>query len=176
MRIVSENSEQDLARQRAERTARAAVRQLTANLIRVTRGAGKPHEIGRQAVALLEAMQAHWDAARFWPFDEMADALQMDERPKWPPNADPEEVNRHYAEQMIVAGALQVVASRLVGQATQQRAGEAELHRGVREMERISDERRKKRAAVALAARKGTAAGRAVKARRKRSTTKPKDR
>jgi hypothetical protein len=56
MRIVSEKSEAQIARHQAEiardramNKASWALRELTANLLRVTRGAGKPYEIGRQA-------------------------------------------------------------------------------------------------------------------------------
>jgi hypothetical protein len=52
MRIVSENSETDLARQRALDQVDWKIRELTANLLRITRGAGKPYEIMQQMMQL----------------------------------------------------------------------------------------------------------------------------
>jgi hypothetical protein len=43
MRIVSENSEADFARNTAMAKVDWALRDLTANLMRVTRGAGRPY-------------------------------------------------------------------------------------------------------------------------------------
>lgn len=168
MRIVSENSEQDLARLRAEGDARRAVSELTANLLRITRGAGKPDEIARHLSALATAMQEHWDAAKFWPYDELADELRCDNRewlPEWRMRTSDEELERLDATEEIIAGALQIVASRLLGQRTQETAGDHQLLAGVN---RILALRRGQDRRASAAAR----APRSVKPKRKPRTKK----
>jgi hypothetical protein len=59
MHTVSENSEADLARQRASDQVEWKIRELTANLLRITRGAGKPYEIMQQMVDLAETMRGY---------------------------------------------------------------------------------------------------------------------
>lgn len=51
-------------------------------------------------------------------------------------------------EHRVVRGALQVAASRLIGQLTQERAGEDEMHFGIREITAIHDAERRARAKV----------------------------
>jgi hypothetical protein len=53
------------------------------------------------------------------------------------------------AEHTIYRGALQTLASELIGQNTQQRSGENEFHQGLRQLERIREERMRKEAARA---------------------------
>ena len=48
-----------------------------------------------------------------------------------------EELAEYHAKQAIIRGALQIVASRLVGQLTQERAGDHEMYRGLNRMEEI---------------------------------------
>jgi hypothetical protein len=67
MRIVSENSEADLARNAAVAKVEPILRDLTANLMRVARGAGKPYEVGRQTQALIDAMIKYRDATGHFP-------------------------------------------------------------------------------------------------------------
>lgn len=55
MRLVSENSEAELARHTAEGQVKWKIRELAADLLRIIRGAGKPYEIMRQMVELSEA-------------------------------------------------------------------------------------------------------------------------
>jgi hypothetical protein len=43
------------------------LRELTANLMRVTRGAGRPFQIGQQAQGLVEALIAYRDATGLYP-------------------------------------------------------------------------------------------------------------
>ena len=57
--VVSENSEEDLARRQAMDKVRWALRDLAANLMVITRGAGKPWEIGRQAQQLVNELLAY---------------------------------------------------------------------------------------------------------------------
>jgi hypothetical protein len=79
MKVVSENSENDLSRKRWEGEVAWALRTLTANLIRITRGAGKPYEIVRQVGELIEALRGYYEAVGHWPpSDELGNALSFD--------------------------------------------------------------------------------------------------
>ncbi len=81
MKLVSENSEAEFARTRYEAEIRWALRNLTANLIRITRGAGKPYEIVRQVDELARALRGYHDALGHWPrSDELENALAFDLR------------------------------------------------------------------------------------------------
>jgi hypothetical protein len=170
MKVVSENTEADLARGRAERSIEAALRALTANLIRVTRGAGKPEEINHQIVRLAEATTAYSSAAGVLPAgDTLAGFIRLEDRDmsRW----SDEERARSWAERLVVDGALQLTASRLLGQLTQERAGHSEMYRGLKELEEIRAEIRRKWAAEERTLK---AARRAKPVRRKPTTKRPK--
>lgn len=136
MKIVSERSAEEIeADKKARHQERAladfdrALVALTVNMLRVTRGAGKAHEIGRQAGNLLQAMEAHWDAFGWYPGEaEFHHALHppRERDPEYGPNQW-----RSDAIDQIVRGSLQVAASRLAGQRTQVAAGESEMLNGV---------------------------------------------
>src|SRR6516165_8102581 len=92
--------------QQAERRVSWSLRDLTANLLRVTRGAGKAHEIPKQVIALVEALQEYVKHSTSLPdlggflTEPLRDEIDFDtESPR-------------SAEQEIISGALQVVASR----------------------------------------------------------------
>jgi hypothetical protein len=75
--------------------------------------------------------------------------------------------DRMMAEHTIYRGALQAIASELIGQNTQKRSGESEFHDGIRQWIRIRDERIQKD-------REAAKAGRPTSAKRKlRKPTKP---
>jgi len=79
MRVVTENTDADLARQRATVEVRWTLRELTANLLRVIRGAGKPHEIGLQAQALVETYVKYREVVgHFPPPEEFSQLLSVD--------------------------------------------------------------------------------------------------
>lgn len=161
MKVVASNSEADLARERAKDHVDWAIRELTANLFRVTRGAGKPWDVGTQAVALVEAMRAFWEATDTWPFDELHEMLALDRR-KTTADADENAAATRYAEAAIIDGVLQVAASTLLGQRTQISRGESEMYDGINALERARTEERRKWAAVADTPARRAAAGRAA--------------
>jgi hypothetical protein len=79
MRVVSENSEAELAQKAAMAEVYWALRELTANLLRVTRGAGSAGEIARQAQAPLDGLIKYREAVGIYPsLYELADALAID--------------------------------------------------------------------------------------------------
>jgi hypothetical protein len=168
----------------AERKVRVASCELAANILRIVRGAGKPETIVDQMKAVLDAGFDYQDIAGYWPIDTIAEALkvkdnledvtEMAERGE----ADKSRISRMresimFAERDIRLGALQAVASRLVGQDLQEAAGDRQMRDGVDKIERIREERRK---ADRAAARQARAAASPTKKRRSRKApAKTKD-
>lgn len=174
MRVVSNNSPEDLAKRRARERAEQAIVELAANLMRIVRGAGKPYELKSQLRDTLAAMQDHWDASKTWPYEEMTQALRGPPLPDWYDQVSVEERARYYAERRVVAGALQIVASDLLGQRTQERAGQSEMHAGLRELERLLEEenRRWREQTSTPAKRRAVAAAALAKAKAKAKVPK----
>jgi hypothetical protein len=142
--VVSENSERDLARKRAMEAVDWALRDLTANLLRVARGAGKPHAIAEQARALAKAYERHRDVVGHDPDSaDVSAALGLDDNP--PEGMSNENRAFHYAEARIIRGAMQTVASELLSQGTQRAAGRSEMFDGINQLEDLRAENRRKR-------------------------------
>jgi uncharacterized membrane protein YccC len=141
LRVVSERSERELQQEYASSTFERAVRELAANIMRVSRGAGRPVEIAPQALAVSKAAQAFWDAHQRWPADELHRFLDVSA----PYRADRSEHADAWqsAEDEIVDGALQIAASTLLGQLTQRAAGDKQMIRGVQEIERLREANRR---------------------------------
>src|SRR3546814_17064718 len=75
MEVVSSNSDAEIARNDALQGLRWRLRELAANLLRIARGAGKPHGVGEQVYAVPEGYPAYHAAAGYYPGnDEIADA------------------------------------------------------------------------------------------------------
>lgn len=133
MRLVSSNSEADLARKRELAAIRATLRALAANILRVIRGAGRSSELTTQAAAFIDACIGFKEAAGRFPFtDEVEPMLALDDRPEWFEELGETEQDLYDAKYVIVRGALQVVASELLGQRTQATIGSHELSDGIR--------------------------------------------
>jgi hypothetical protein len=131
MRLVSENSDAELARRRALERVEAALHELGANMLRVVRGAGKPYELGAQAAEFSLAMQAHFDIAEMYPSSgELAEMLSIEEDHAGHRMNDHDR-QMYLDEATIIRGALQIAASRLLGQRTQEAAGNSDLWKGV---------------------------------------------
>lgn len=163
MKIVSENTDADLATNRAEQGVNATLRSLTANLIRIARGAGRPEDIAREAFALAEALVAYEAAAGMLPFgQDLAAFIQPEESD--PSQWSDEEQLRHFAQELVVNGALQLTASRILGQRTQAAAGRTEMHTGMREIEAmraaVQQQRKAEDRALRAATRKAKTASR----------------
>ena len=141
VRPVASNAEADRARDWATSDVSRTLRALTANLLRAVRGAGKPHEIAEQAGEFVQAVVAYQKAFGHWPPSwEMSKMLSSGQPQEMLARLEGHEWSRAHAEQTIVRGALQVTASRLIGQSTQERAGENEMLDGVRSLEAAREE------------------------------------
>jgi hypothetical protein len=153
MRLVSQTSVQNIGAHRKGEDVKGAIRELTANLMRITRGAGRSQDLQRQAEKLLLAMEG-FEAVTGTPpgFNELDAALQTEDvHPDFSQHGV-ENIADADAEATMIRGSLQAVASSLLGQRTQAAAGRSELYRGVNAIVAIRAERdRQNRAAVRAA-------------------------
>ena len=136
MKLVSKNTQADIDRERATVDLSLALRELTANLIRITRGAGRAHLIPDQIAEVIHELVAYHDAAGTLQPEAIIEMLQFGQDPPFD-GVSEEGLDRLAAEELIVRGALQIAASRLVGQSTQRANGSNEMYDGVREVERL---------------------------------------
>lgn len=146
LHLAVDNDQKEAVRARAARAIEWPLRDLAANMIRVARGAGKPHEVLEQCLKVIDRFQEYREAHGFWPgADEVKEVLSI--RNELLDRVNDEWWEREHAREMILRGALQVCASRLVGQSTQEQRGRSDMMDGVRELELIREEERKRRAA-----------------------------
>lgn len=151
MHIVSETSEAELARKRKEDAVhnamarvRSALVELGANLLRVTRGAGKSYELGTQANRFVEALISYQEAAGCYPDAvSLNGVLDFGHDEEFLSKLKGDARDEYYAKQAILRGALQTVASQMLGQLTIQRSGEKELSDGIQHLNGIREKRRK---------------------------------
>jgi hypothetical protein len=131
------------------------LRELAANIMRVTRGSGRVFEISLQANAFLDAMTRYRDVVGYYPhMDRLKKALRTDD-PVATDRMPADKLGEVYARRTIVRGALQVAASRLLDQSAEAAAGEAEILKGIREFEKVEEAARQRKQAeqdAALAA------------------------
>lgn len=132
MRLVVNNSDAEVTRRREMEIVAWSLRQLTANLVRVVRGRGSAYKIGSHAVALIEALESYRKASGAYPSDyDLALALVYE--PRWANwSKDPAEHALSDAKRTVISGALQMVASEMLGQRSQASTGESEMIRGIR--------------------------------------------
>lgn len=93
MRLVSNNSGGDLTRRKARRDLGIALRKLAANILRISRGAGKPYELGIEIAQCVDGYQSYHDAHGFYP-PEHEIARMLDYEREWPAPADDDERGR----------------------------------------------------------------------------------
>ena len=152
-RIVATNTEADVAHVRAIQNVSWAVRELAANLIRVVRGAGRPDDIVDHAVAFTKAMVDYQEAVGSWPSGhDLSVSLSIRQDGEWKRQLDDDELDRLLAEGHVIRGALQIAASRLLCQTTQERAGDTQMGDGVRQLERLNAELQRKNRVATRAA------------------------
>src|ERR1700736_3420161 len=112
--IANENSGSELDRNVAEGQVSYTLRALAANIMRVARGTGKPHEICLQAAEFLKAVREYHEVFGHFPSsDDIAEVLFQPPRSDLLAKSESED-----SEVLIMHGCLQIVASRLLGQMT----------------------------------------------------------
>ncbi|WP_145925960.1 hypothetical protein [Shinella sp. HZN7] len=141
IRLAVKNHERDINRHRAEVDLQWPLKELAANLIRVVRGAGKPYELGRQCADVVKAYHDYRDRVGEWPSSySVGEILSIRHRENRA--ATDRAMEWEDAVQQMIAGGLQAAASQLLGQLTQERAGEREIFDGLRIIERQREENR----------------------------------
>ncbi|MCW3798473.1 hypothetical protein OMW55_11720 [Sphingomonas sp. BN140010] len=140
LRLATNKTEAELAKERALGELRWPTREMAANLFRVTRGAGGPHELPRQIIdlssAILDAAK-HSNAWDIWSVMEevLGEAL-----------TDPNQSDIESSFHTIVRGSLQTAASNLLKQNNaQEAAGTCEILEGIDERERAAERFREER-------------------------------
>jgi hypothetical protein len=160
--------EQQHRREWAQSEFSWAVRDCAANMLRIIRGAGKPHELMRQMQKALNAAIKFQEIHGYWPQDVIANDLRLEDESekhldrvregeleqstfdRWSEDGTFERMD---AKHTMHRGALQIIASQLIAQNVQERAGDREFHDGLRAYERVRDKQRARRQAEARAAR-----------------------
>ena len=130
----------------AEQEFELALREAAANMLRIIRGAGKPFALLEQMSEIVAAAVKYRDVAGKLPIDILQTVLhceseteviwekrragEIDEASieRWRENG---ELDQLEAEDSIKAGALQIIASQLVGQRPQKQAGVREMREGI---------------------------------------------
>jgi hypothetical protein len=154
MRLVSSLSDEEAKAADREHRARFVLHQvegalcrLSANIMRVARGTGRADEIPEQIFACANAILEYREVAGRNPGDqELADMLRVGrdfENFDW--RASDAEMTIGTDE--ILRGILQVVASRMLGQRTQESAGRREMFDGIRRIEQYREANRRQRQA-----------------------------
>lgn len=139
IKLVSETPEEEVARRRAQEAeeeardvALDALVTMTANLLRIARGSGKPYEVWHYATAYLEAEdELHTLRGRGLSQFEITTALDASAAEREPNEGDEHAYHVHDAKHFAVKGALQLAASRLLGDRLRMAAGESELVYGL---------------------------------------------
>jgi len=155
IRIVSEQSDADIEKNRTKEEVGIVLRAVAANLLRVIRGAGKPYDLSREMRGCLQAFKAYYDAHDQWPdsfrlqkevdfdsgeYSRLRSDMTDREMEQW-------EIER--AENEICRAALQIVASKLIDQPLQERRGNDDLYSAIRSLEESRAKRRARYAAEA---------------------------
>jgi hypothetical protein len=166
MKLVSENSAADLAKRRTLKQVHRTLQEMAANLMRISRGGGKPHDLVRHVEMFAGALVAYYEATgEAVPAEEFSAALSVSTDPEFVAQFPGPEGERLDAIDTIIHGALQVAASRLLQQRTHETLGRGEMLEGFRALRRMHDEARKE-------ARAATRAQKPAAARKKQEAKK----
>jgi hypothetical protein len=151
MRVVSEQSAADIKRRKAREALTWPLRELTANLLRIANGAGRPLNLAKQLAACSTAIQAYAETHNALPSEQEIHGILDCDR-SWEQyrriqkhRAEMKDIlgedydegtsERDRAERLIRKGALQVAASKLLSQIPQAASGEHGIYEGIRLME-----------------------------------------
>lgn len=121
------------------------LRVLAANVMRVSRGAGKPHEIASDCERVLDAFRTCHEKMGAWPSSYEIDQVLSIQNPLLDSNVC-ERLPEYYCQKLrlddaLLRGALQVAASRLLGQDLQIGAGERQMAKARHGLQRLKEER-----------------------------------
>jgi len=146
MHVVAENSPEALRERELLNRLTWALRELTANLMRISRGAGKPVEVGIQAEAFVQALGEYQQAFKLGPpVEAVSAALRIQTDPAFRMKFPGPTGERLEATDQMMNGALQMAASRLLKQKTHESRGSDQLFAGLRWIQEINEEQAKAR-------------------------------
>jgi hypothetical protein len=154
-----EEKERDLAHKRESAKVEFswAIRDCAANMLRIIRGAGKPYNLLGQMQEVLRAALEFQEAHGYWPQNIITNDLKIEDKiererlrlkegsinqatyDRWWENG---EFDLSRAEMRMYQGALQAIASQLIGQKLQQTSGEREFYEGVSDLAKAREELR----------------------------------
>lgn len=128
--LAASQSEAEKAAEWQMQDIRWATAEFMSNWLRVMRGAGKPHLMIRHLYELANAVKKAVDDGNVYKANCEIESVLQDAVPSYWNGRERDE-----SYHTIVRGSLQLLASKLVGQGTQQIRGESEINDGIREME-----------------------------------------
>lgn len=135
--VAADNTQQDIAQHIARQEIGFPLRMLAANLIRVVRGAGAPYDVGRQCVAVIEALEKYRKVVGSYPSShEIQDALEL-VRPEFDGSESDSAI---FA---MTRGGLRIAAANLLSQRLQIVQGEKDLMDAFYQLEAWREEQRK---------------------------------
>jgi hypothetical protein len=160
VRIVSSQSEEEVSRLKAADELKRSLRILAANILRIVRGSGSPDDLSVWQIAdCAEAFQSYLSVVGRYPDGhEIRNILdcelaQHEYRPWIQENSLQESVEvddykalnilKNEAMIKIRQGALQVAASMLLDQMTQQNKGRQEIHEAIRALNKFRADTKK---------------------------------
>ena len=143
VKLVVENDPAEVKRRREFHNVRFFLVKLAANMLRVSRGAGRPSDIVEQCLALLESFEDYRKEVGQYPLpQDIADALNF--RNSRVSHGYPDYVSgRTTAIQEIIAGSLQYVASEYLNQHPQIATAKNQLQDGIRQLDAFHAAERK---------------------------------
>lgn len=143
LRIAAQNTDDEIAIQATIDRLGWYLRDLTSNLLRVTRGAGKPTKIAYDCSNVLKAVEEYKEITGSWPDGRIAtEALSIRDPFIDDPKFDRWRDEMQLADEVLL-GSIQVVASRMLDQKLQIKAGENQMSRALRGLEALKKERAK---------------------------------
>jgi hypothetical protein len=143
MRIVSSKSDEEWRRKETSDNLIGPLRDLTANLLRITRGAGNPNLLVRQMDECLNALAAYAkEHGSLPPPPAIQEILDPDATYRAERGLTREETEREMALRQIRRGALQAVAAMLLGHHMQYSGGERSIYDGIHAMDEFTAKQR----------------------------------
>jgi hypothetical protein len=150
--------EKQLAREWAENEFSASIREVAANMLRIIRGAGKPHALLMEMKQTIDTAVKFQETHGCWPSHVISNELALESQDQIYRNGvkegryTQEQVDRwlaegaerYWAEHTIKCGTLQTIASDLLGQSTQRSAGNSEFQQGLRDWTAYREEKRRR--------------------------------
>ena len=119
------------------------LRELTSNVMRISRGAGKPYEILKNCCQVVQRFQEYRETVGFWPSTSELQQILSFRDPRLKDYRLPYDEMANAVED-VVSGALRMAAGRLLFEKLQADHGNKELIEGVNRIEQHRKELRAK--------------------------------